>query len=141
MNKDELIAKLRTRFFGVDEDGMDIGGKTQDGIKVWAIGVFDLTDDIITKKNLTFYTKGDIAYWGNFEPNPPTPTPVITFTDRVNNFIASKIEDKTIKFAHIEQISELTKKARITAVMPDKSEKNALISEDTPNVFSIEVLI
>ena len=140
MDKQGLIDELKRRFFGVDETGMDVKGKILDGIKVWGIGVFDLTNGVITKKNLTFYTKEDVAYWGNFEPNPPAPVPVITFTDRVNGFIASEITDKTIKFAYIEQISDATRKALVIAVMSDKSEKKAIISEDTQGKFTLDQL-
>lgn len=141
MNMEELIAELRTRFFGVDEAGMDTGGHTQDGIKVWGIGVFDLTSGVITKKNLTFYTKDNMAYWGNFEPNPDIPVSDPTFTDRTNAFLASKIDDNTIKFGYIMEVSELTQKAKVSAVMPsDNSEKNAIVSEDEAGVFTIDVL-
>lgn len=140
MNKDELIEKLQARFFGVDKEGMDVNGKVLDGIKVWGIGVFDLTGDVITKKNLTFYTKDDTAYWGNFEPNPDVPTPELTFTDKVNAFIASKVADDTIKFGYILHISELTKRASVMARMPDNSEKEVLMSEGAQGKFILDQL-
>ncbi|MCK5396739.1 MAG: hypothetical protein KAJ33_00640 [Thermoplasmata archaeon] len=139
MNKDELIAELGTKFHAVDEAGLD-EGKTEAGITVWTIGVFEKIGDVVRKLNLTFYTEGEFAYWGVFEPNPDVPIPDPTFTDRTNAFLASKIEDDTIKFGHIVEISKLTQKAKVAAVMPDKSEKNAIVSEDGSGVFTIEVL-
>ena len=145
MNKQELIAALKTKFFAVAEEDMDENGKTLAGIKVWGISVFDLANGVITKRNLTFYTKGvgadEEAFWGNSEPNPTAPVPEPTFTDRTNTFIASKIEDDTVMFAYIMEISELTKKALVSAiVLPDKTEKNAIVSEDAQGTFTIEVL-
>ena len=90
---------------------------------------------------MTFYTdsKGN-AFWGNLEPNPTKPEPVPTYTDRVNTFIASKITDGTIRFAYIEQISDNTQKALVTAIMSDKTEKKAIISEAADGTFSLDQL-
>lgn len=140
MNKAELIAGLREKFYEVDEDGIH-EGNTEAGITVWGIGVFEKIDDVVRKLNLTFYTKGEDAFWGVSEPNPTPITPDPTFTDRANVFIASKITDGTIKFGYIEHISELTKKVMATAVMSaDNTEKKVIATEDAEGVFSIEVL-
>lgn len=139
MNKQELIEALNTKFYAVDEVGIH-EGKTEAGITVWGIGVFEKTGDVITKKNLMFYTKDTDAFWGVSEPNPTIPTPKPTFTDRVNVYIASKITDNTIKFAYIEQISDNTQKALVTAIMYDKTEKKAIISEDADGTFSLDQL-
>ena len=140
MNKQELIDALKLKFYAVDEAGIH-EGKTEAGITVWGIGVFDKVGDIIAKKNLMFYTKGTDAFWGVSEPNPTIPTPEPTFTDRVNTFIASKITDETIKFGYIEHIEGITRKAHGTAIMAiDNSEKNIIASEAEIGVFSIEVL-
>ena len=139
MNKDELIAELGTKFHAVDEAGL-YEGKTEAGITVWGIGVFEKIGDVVKKLNLTFYTEGDFAYWGVSEPNPDIPVRDPTFTDRTNAFIASKIADSTIKFGYIMELSELTKKAMVAAIMPDNSDKNAIVSEDAQGVFTIEVL-
>lgn len=139
MNKAELIAELKTKFYEVDEAGIH-EGNTEAGITVWGIGVFEKIGDVVRKLNLTFYTKGEGAFWGVSEPNPTPIIPEPTFTDRVNVFIASKIVDGTIKFGYIEQVSDLTKKAMATAVMPDNTERNVLASENAEGVFSIEVL-
>ena len=137
MNKDELITKLKTHFFGVDEAGIDTGGHTLDGIKVWGIKVFELVGDVITRKNITFYTKDDIAYWGNFDPNLPAPES--TFSERANAFLASKIADETIKFGYVEQVSESTQKASVSAITINNVSKKAIISE-VAGVFSIDIL-
>ncbi|MCK5225160.1 MAG: hypothetical protein KAQ89_00425 [Planctomycetes bacterium] len=139
MNKDELIAELATKYHKVDEAGIH-EGNTEAGITVWGVGVFEKIGDVVKKLNLTFYTEGDFAYWGVSEPNPDIPVPDPTFTDRTNAFIASKIEDSTIKFGYIMEISELTQKAMVAAVMPDNSDRNAIVSEDAEGVFTIEVL-
>ena len=141
MNKAELIAELRTKFYGVNEAGIH-EGNTEAEITVWGIGVFEKIGDVVRKMNLTFYTKGEDAFWGVSEPNPTPITPEPTFTDRVNAFIASKItaDPPVIKFGYIEQISKLTKKALCAAVLSDNSEKMVLVSEDAAGVFSIEVL-
>jgi len=138
MNADELIAELGTKFHAVDEAGLH-QGNTEAGITVWGIGVFEKTGDVVKKLNLTFYTEGDFAYWGVSEPNPDIPVPDPTFADRTNAYLASKITDDTIKFGYILEISELTQKAMVAAVMPDNSDKTAIVTE-TEGVFSIEVL-
>ena len=141
MNKSELIAELRNKFYKVDESGIH-EGNTEAGITVWGVGVFEKIGDVVRKMNLTFYTYGDDAFWGVAEPNPTVPEPEPTFTDRVNAFIASKItaDPPVIKFAYIEQVSELTQKALCTATMPTNAEKKVLVSEDAGGVFTIEVL-
>ena len=139
MNKDELVAELGTRYHKVDEAGLH-EGNTEAGITVWGIGVFEKIGDVVKKLNLTFYTEGDNAYWGVSEPNPDIPIPDPTFTDRTNAFIASKIADSTIKFGYIMEISELTQKAMVAAIMPDNSNKSAIVSENTQGIFTIEVL-
>ena len=139
MNQQELIAALRAKFYEVDEDGLHEGA-TEAGITVWGIGVFEKIEDVVRKLNLTFYTKGVDAFWGVSEPNQTPITPDPTFTERANTFIASKIADGTIKFGYIDQVSDLTKKALGTAVMPDNSEKKVLASEDAEGVFTIEVM-
>ena len=139
MNKNKLIAELKTKYHKVDEAGIH-EGNTEAGITVWGIGVFEKIGDVVKKLNLTFYTEGDNAFWGVSEPNPDIPIPDPTFTDRTNAFIASKIADGTIKFGYIMEIAELTKKALGVAVLPDKSEKNAIVSENEQGIFTIEVL-
>lgn len=140
MNKDGLITELRDRFHTVDSDGLH-EGDTIAGITVWQIRVFENINDVLKRLTLTFYTDSeDNAFWGNSEPNPPAPEPLITFTDRVNTFIASKIAADTIKFGYIEQLSELTSKAWVSVLMVDGTVKNAIVSEDTERNFSIEVL-
>ena len=138
MNKDELIAELGTKFHAVDEAGLH-QGNTVAGITVWGIGVFEKVGDVVKKLNLTFYTEGEFAYWGVSEPNPDIPIPDPTFADRTNTFIASKIEDNTIKFGYIVEISALTQKAIVAAVMPDNSDKTAIVTE-TEGVFTLDVL-
>ena len=140
MNKLELIAELGTKYHKVDEAGL-YEGKTEAGITVWGIGVFEKIGDVIRKLNLTFYTEDENAYWGVSEPNPDVPVPDLTFADRINAFIASKITDGTVKFGYITEISELTQKAMVAAVMPDDSEKGAIVSEDESGEFTIEVLV
>ena len=140
MNKADLITKLRDRFHTVDSDGL-YEGDTIAGITVWQIRVFENINDVLKRLTLTFYTDSeDNAFWGNSEPKPPAFEPVVTFTDRVNGFIASKIAVDTIKFGYIEQISELTSKAWVSALMADGTVKNAIVSDDTEGNFSIEVL-
>lgn len=139
MNKPELIEKLKTKYHKVNEAEVH-KGKTEAGITVWGIGVFEKIGDVVKKLNLTFYTEGENAYWGVSEPNSDVPVPNPTFTDRANTFIASKIEDNIIRFGYIMEISELTKKAMVSAVMPDNSDKSAIVSEDEQGVFTIEVL-
>ena len=139
MNKNELIAELGTKYHKVDEAGIH-EGNTEAGITVWGIGVFEKIGDVVKKLNLTFYTEGENAYWGVSEPNPDIPVPDPTFAARTNAFIASKITDGTVKFGYIMEISELTQKAMVAAVMPDNSDKNAIVSEDENGVFTIEVL-
>lgn len=139
MNKTELIAELRTKFYEVNEDGIHEGA-TEAGITVWGIGVFEKIGDVVRKMNLTFYTKGEDAFWGVSEPNSMPPTPEPSFLDRANIFIESKIIDGTIKFGYVEQVSENTQSALCTAIMSSNLEKRVMVSENSEGVFSIEVL-
>jgi len=138
MNTTELITKLKERFYEVNDADLH-EGKTEAGITVWGIGVFDLVGDTLSKKNLTFYTKDNNAFWGNSEPNPSIPVREPTFTDRVNTYLASQISNGSIKFGHIDQVSELTQKALITAVI-GVEDKQVIISENPAGKFSIQVL-
>lgn len=140
MNKQELIDALNSKFHTVDEAGLH-KGDTIAGITVWQIKVFDNVGGVMKRPTLTFYTDlEDNAFWGNSEPNPTIPIPDPTFTDRVNVFIASKITDGTIKFGYILQISELTKRASVMGRMPDNSEKEVLVLEDTQGKFTLDQL-
>lgn len=139
MNQENLISKLKERFYAVDEAGIH-EGDTIGGITVWQIRVFEVIDDVMKRLTLTFYTKDEDAFWGNSEPKPDIPVPDPTFTDRTNAFIATKITDDTIKFGYIVELSEITQKAMISAVMPDNSTKNVIVSEDEEGTFTIEVL-
>jgi hypothetical protein len=140
MNKQELIDALNSKFHTVDEAGLHTGD-TIAGITVWHIRVFEEINGVMKRPTLTFYTDSkDNAFWGNTEPSPTIPIPDPTFTDRVNVFIASKITDGTIRFAYIGQISNDTKKALVTAIMFDKTEKKAIISEAVDGTFSLEQL-
>ena len=144
MNKKELITSLKAKFHAVNEAGL-YEGKTEAGITVWGIGVFDLVGGVLRKRNLTFYTKGkednSSAWWGVSEPKPtPSPIPEPLFAQRVEAFIKTKIDANIIKFGYIMQSSELAKKALCNAIMLDKSEKKVIITEDAEGTFSLEVL-
>jgi len=142
MNKEELINSLKEKFESVDEVGIH-KGKTEAGITVWGIGVFDKVGDVIRKLNLTFYTKGvepdSVAFWGVSEPKPVSPVQNPTFRDRVLAFIKTKMDSKVIKFGYIEQMHETANMALGVAIMPDKSEKKVLVKE-SEGIFSLEVL-
>ena len=138
-SKDELIDSLKTKFFKVDDSNIR-QGKTEAGITVWGVSVFDEVDGVIKKYNLTFYTdENGNAYWGDREPKvtPPTRTP--SFTERVNDFIAEKIAAGTIKFGYVEETLEPAKKALVSAIMPDNSEKKAIVTE-AEDGFEIEIV-
>lgn len=63
-----------------------------------------------------------------------------TFVNRVETYIKTKIDDNTIKFGFVVQLSELTRKALCNVIMPDKTDKILLVSESAEGVFSYEVL-
>lgn len=98
------------------------------------------------KRNFRLYTKGleddSVARWEKNQcptlesPAPPEPT----FTNRLESYIKEKTEDKMIKFGVVVQSSELMKKALCNVIMPDKTDKVLLVSENAEGVFSYEVL-
>lgn len=145
MNKKGLIAKLKEKYYKVDENGI-YQGKTEEGITVWGIGVFDKVGDVISKNNLTFYTEGggelDEAWWGNVEPKQTPvvpPTPPTTFTNRINNLIAAKTAAGIIRFGYIEQINETTKRALCTVIIDDEIIKTKFLGLSTTTETTIEV--
>lgn len=145
MNKSELIAKLKEKFYRVNDAELH-QGKTEKGITVWGIGVFDKVGDVISKNNLTFYTKGggdlDEAWWGNAEPKQTPvvpPTPPTTFADRINDLIAAKTAAGIIRFGHIEQINETTKRALCTVIIDDEIIKTKFLGLSTTTETTIEV--
>ncbi len=141
MNKKELIAKLKVKFFKVDEENIH-KGKTEAGITIWGISVFDKVGDVLKKLNLTFYSEGEEdtseVFWGVSEPKPDI-TYVETFVQKVNEFIRTKVEDETIKFGYIEQLHEPSKRAFGMAIMPDNTEKKVLLSE-VEGVLNMETI-
>lgn len=143
MDRKELIESLNAKFYKVNDVQIH-EGTTEAGVTVWGIGVFDKEGDVVKKLNLTFYTLGkettSEAFWGGSEPKP---TPLIlppSFSERVNTFIDTKIADDTIKFGFIEELLGVSSKALVSVIMPDNSTKQAIITEKSLNVFSIEVV-
>ena len=106
----------------------------------------EIDDNRSQKRNFRLYTKGleddSKARWEfNQGPTLDSPVPKPTFVSRVEAYIKTKIDDNTIKFGFVVQPSELTKKAICNAIMPDKSDKSMLVSEDSEGVFSFEILM
>lgn len=143
MNKNELIIALKSKFFKVDDTNLR-EGKTEEGITVWGISVFDKNGDVITKQNLTFYTIGkedtSDAFWGVSEPKPNPIIPEPNFRDRIDTYIKSKIDDNSIQFGYVMEVSELTQRALGIAIMSDKSEKKILLLEDIEGNFTLIIL-
>ncbi len=138
-SKDELIDSLKTKFFKVDDSNIR-QGKTEAGITAWGVSVFDEVDGVIKKYNLMFYTDEDgNAYWGDREPKATSPPREPSFIERVNDFIAEKIVDGTIKFGYIEEVLEQAKKALVSAIMPDNNVKKAIVTE-AEDGFEIEIV-
>lgn len=137
MIKQELIDELKNKFYKVDEANIR-EGKTEAGITAWSVGVFDKVGDAIRKRNLTFYTEGDEAYWGGSEPKVTPPTPD-TFRSRVQGFIDAKVDDGTIQFGFIEETQDGCKKALVKAIKAGV-EKKAIVTEDSVGDFSILIL-
>lgn len=98
----------------------------------------------LRRRNFRLYTQGiedDAEAWWEATQGPMSaPDPEPGFMNRLDAYIATKIEDNTIKFGFVVQSSELTQKALCNVIMPDKSDKTLLVSEDAEGVFSFEVL-
>lgn len=99
----------------------------------------------IRRRNFRLYTDGleDIAnaWWEATQGPTSAPVPEPTFNNRLEAYIKTKVEDNTIKFGFVVQSSELSKKAICNVIMPDKSDKSLLVSEDSAGVFSFEILL
>ena len=106
----------------------------------------EIDDNRSQKRNFRLYTKGledgSKARW-EFNQGPILDSslpPELTFISRLETYIKTKIDDNTIKFGFVAQSSELTKRALCNAIMPDKTDKVLLVSENAEGVFSFEVL-
>lgn len=86
-----------------------------------------------------------ICWDGKMRWKPTTPskvtTPEPTFTNRLEAYIKAKIDDDTIKVGFVVQVSELRNKAICNVILPDKTDKTILVSEDAKGAFSFEVLV
>ena len=139
MTKQQLLDSLKAKFTLVGEEkqtGQEIlGDKT---ITHLAIPVADLVDGVLVRRWVNYYADEDNnAYWQDGEPKKEI-TPVVTFQQRLQNFINAKITDNTVKFAIIKETNESTKSAKCEAVMPDKTTKTLIVKEGAENVFTIE---
>ena len=136
----DLMDSLATKYSMVgiyQETGREnIGGKT---IIHYSVPVMDIFGDIIIRQWIHFYYDGTNAFWQDKEPKfiPPH---VDSFIDRVNNFISSKITDGTIKFGYILQLNETTGKALVSVIKIDKTTTTGIVTETSPDVFTIEII-
>jgi len=119
------------------------------GLDVWDVKVLEDMPNVnsMRKRNFRLYTQGiddeAKAYWEATQGpmSPPTPpTPELTFVSRLEAYIKTKVDDGTIKFGFIVQVSELSNKAICNVIMPDRTDKSILVSEDAEGVFSFELL-
>ena len=118
------------------------------GLDVWDVKVLEDVPYVnsMRKRQFRLYSAGiddeAKAWWESQQGpmSPPTPEPTLTFTARLEAFIKSKIDDNTIKFGFIVQVSELSNKAICNVIMPDRTDKSILISEDAEGAFSFELL-
>ena len=119
------------------------------GLDVWDVKVMEQVPNIdsLRKRQFRLYTAGiddeAKAWWEATQgpvlpPTPPTPEP--TFVNRLETYIKTKIDDNTIKFGFIVQVSEPSKKAICNVIMPDRTDKSILVSEDAEGKFSFELL-
>lgn len=119
------------------------------GLDVWHVEALEKVPNInsLRKRQFRLYTKGiddeAKAWWEATQGpmQPPTTIPEPTFVSRLETYIKTKIDDDTIKFGFIVQPSESLKRAICNVIMPDKSDKTLLISEDSDGKFSFEVLV
>ena len=142
MNKKELLANLERKFEVVDSENI-YQGKTEAGVTIFGVSVFEKKNNVMRKLNLTFYTKGEEAFYGNNEPNATIVPPPIRFQDKVNTYIKTKIEDETIRFGTILSVNEQVKKALVDVIMPalliGTKHKKAIISE-VAGVMTVQVI-
>jgi len=116
----------------------------------WDIKCKEKVDDNRSqKRNYRLYTRGleddsEASWEGNQCPAafsiPTSTTSEPSFTSRLEAFIKAKTDEGKIKFGFIVQVSELSKKALCNAIMPDKTDKTLLVSEDAEGKFSFEIL-
>lgn len=116
------------------------------GWNIWDVKA--LEEDSMSQlglRNFRLYTKGleddSEAHWDKRQSPLPLPTPESTFANRLDAYIKEKTNDDTIKFGFVVQISESTKKALCNVIMPDKTDKTILVSEDKEKKFSFETLL
>lgn len=118
------------------------------GLDVWDVSAIEEAPNVnsLRKRNFRLYTQGlddtSKAWWEATQGPMSAPISILepTFISRVEAYIKTKIDDNTIKFGFIVQSSELIKKALCNVIMPDKTDKTLIVSEDSEGVFSFEVL-
>lgn len=116
------------------------------GLDVWDVSALEEVPNVNSarKRNFRLYTQGlddtSKAWWEATQGPTSAPVPEPTFTNCLEAYIKTKIDDNTIKFGFIVQSSELTKKALCNVIMPDKTDKILLVSEDSEGIFSFEIL-
>ena len=142
MTKQNLIDALKTKFnlVGIEKQiGQEIAGVLT--LTHWAIPVLDQVGNSLIRQWVHFYTdQNNNAFWEDREPKPIPPIPVESFIVKVTNFLQAKMTDGTIKYAFIDNISEFFKRAQISVVTPTNVQKKAIISMDTNNNFTIEII-
>jgi len=106
----------------------------------------EVDENFERNRNFRLYSNGleddSKARWEQTQgPTLSTPTTSEpSFASRLEAFIKAKTDEGKIKFGFIVQVSELSKKALCNAIMPDKTDKTLLISEDAEGNFSFEIL-
>lgn len=136
MNKQELLDSLAIKYAKV---GTPQHISTAELIKNFIVGVWDISNGNALRSNIGFYVENEgkieeEAYWQGREPKP---TVSIGFTQEVNNYITSKINDKTIEAGFVEVINSENETAKGKAyfiVGSDVEEKNILIDKDAGNI-------
>lgn len=142
MTKQDLLDALDAKFHKV---AVVTEQSEEAGVKWYLAGVFDINDagTGMVRKNIPFYVEDEglsteEAYWGPAEPKPTPGDP--SFDQRVRAFIASKVADATILYGTVLSMDVLSLKAHGEVIMPDKSKKEVLLTETSPNVFILDVL-
>lgn len=144
MTKAECLVILAEKFYQVLS--VNPQGDPEAGVQWYLVGVFDRTEDEtgLLRKNIPIYVENEglateVAYWGPAEPKPDPPTE-IPFQAKIENFIKEKVDDGTIIYGRVLDINLTIRKARVEAILADRTTKLALIEEDAAGDLALTVL-
>jgi hypothetical protein len=111
VNKQDLLNALTAKFHAVGDPRHQFA---EGGLKVYAVMVFELAGDDISRRNIEFVVENEglgneAAYWAPEEPE--TMPAQNQFISDINVYVAARIADGTIEAAFVTEEDLINEKA------------------------------